>query len=563
MNKSHTLFSLFRICKSMSAPVKRVVHINCSVHQNIYLEDFQQQIVATPQFQRLHRLRQLGSAYNVYPTATHTRFAHCLGVGHLAGKMYDNILAEQPELRKIAHDMDRKLVISAGMMHDLGHGPNSHAFEGWVHRAYPQMHFEHEEMSIKMIRSAYDQGALPFLSEEDKSDVEDGKRSESERAERRLKAIGHMIIGTEHNEVDDDCISPLKRWILDIVSNSLHSIDVDKMDYLLRDTQVVFGSPPSSINVDRIVKLARVVGGRICFHRKAAPSLYQLLTLRLNMHQTVYGHKTCLAVELMQRDVLDELDQVLNIAERLQSAESYIILDDTIFQTARYLHQQTTWLPQPLLEGGVKREHAITRRNRIEHSLARALRILDDIDARRLYRCITSSIVDGHTWRLRGGKQGIPTKQQVFAAIPCDRLASQLQIDDLIVETRCFNFGKGDSNPMELPIFFEWDENVARRVRSREISHIMPKQFSEYKIFLFCKRHNLAKEEVESLEEAFHHCMYAQAPSPESLACSSNNFKKEEEEEEEESASASAIEEDGTVEKGDESLEQAIKRKRK
>lgn len=503
--------------------MKRAVHINDSVHQNIYLEPFQQQIVATPQFQRLHRLKQLGSAYNVYPTATHTRFAHCLGVGHLAGKMYDSILSEQPELRAAAYEMDRKLVVAAGMMHDLGHGPHSHAFECWVHSTYPQLHFNHEEMSIKLIRNAHEQGALPFLDEEDKSDPGDAASTKEQRAERRLQAIAHMIAGTAHEKVSDDCIAPEKRWMLDIVSNSMCGFDVDRVDYLMRDTQVVFGSPPASINLDRILKMARVLGGRICFHRKVASNLYQLLQLRLTMHQTVYGHKTCLIVELMQRDVLDELDHVLNIGERLDSPERYLLLDDGLFQIARYLHQQTTWMPQVLLEGGARREQAVTRRRQIDLSLARAIRILDDIDARRLYVAVTSSIVDGETWKLRDGKRGIPSKQEVYAAIPCATLAQQLQIEDLIIETRCFNYGKGDQNPMTAPMFFDWGDTTARRVKAREISHIMPRQFSEYKVWLFCKRHDLTKEQLDFLREAFHHCMYTQTtPTPSgSLAASS------------------------------------------
>lgn len=500
------------------AVIRRVVHISCPVHRNIYLYDFQQQIVATPQFQRLHRLKQLGSAYNVYPSATHSRFSHCLGVGHLAGQLYDNIIAEQPELRAIAHDIDRKLVVAAGMMHDLGHGPNSHSFELWVHRAHPHMRFHHENMSIQQVYSAYRQGALPFLDEEDKSDPNDAKRSTKERAEMRLKAIAHMIAGTPHENVEDDCIAPEKRWILDIVANSMTGLDVDKCDYLLRDPLVVFGNMPSSINIDRILKMARVVSGRICFHKKVALNLYQLLTLRLNMHQQVYSHKTCIAVELMQRDVLDDLDRVLNISERLSTPESYMLLDDSIFQTARFLHQQTAWVRPKQADGA----------NATDLALARALRILDDIDARRLYKCVTSVIVDGATWKKRAGQEGIPNVKEIFASIQNETLSKQLSVDDLVIETRCFNFGKAELNPMSLPMFFDWEDSIACRVRPKDVSYILPKQFFEYKIMLFCKRHDLTKELMSALEDAFNRCMSAQIPSPPSmppsLACSSASF---------------------------------------
>lgn len=498
--------------------MQRTVHVNCSVHGNIYLDDYQQQIVATPHFQRLHRLKQLGSTYTVYPTATHTRFAHSLGVGHLAGKMYDSILSQHPELRERACDMDRKLVVTAGMVHDLGHGPHSHAFEGWAHRAYPEMHFEHEDMSVELLRDASHQGMLPYLDEWDPSDPDDTNRSVMERRERRLQTVAHMVLGTTHDDVDDECIPREKRWMLDIVSNSLHGIDVDKMDYLLRDTQVVFGSPPSVINLDRILKMARVLGGRICFHRKVALNLYQLLQLRLNMHQQVYGHKTCLIVELMLRDVLFELDHVLNIGERLEEPDKYMLLDDTLFQTARYLHQQTTWLPPTLIDDITRRDQVITRRRKIELALARALRILEDIDARRLYKCVASSTVDGHTYRQRGGPRSIPTSKEVYAAIPCNTLAQHLQVDDIIIEVRCFNYGKGDTNPMTERMFFEWDDDAPKRVKPRDVTYILPKQFSEYKVWVFCRRHDLTREQAAVLGEAFYHVMYTLTPSPSAAA---------------------------------------------
>lgn len=581
----------------MSLAISQTVCVNCPVHKNIYLQDYQQQIVATPHFQRLHRLKQLGSAYAVYPSATHTRFSHCLGVGHLAGKMFDSITQQQPELCPHLCAMDRKLVVAAGMMHDLGHGPHSHAFEYWAHEAHCGLGFDHEKMSIAMIRDASERGMLPFLDELDedcrikpcscalrsnkesegaysltddsredrKGDQEnddvsstpkkkrkrkhadsvktegDTKRDEMTgavhtdaansassvdnktatcshfesvqvRRERRLQVLEHLIVGgVPMSQVR--CLKPENRWMLDIVHNSLHGIDVDKMDYLLRDTQTVFGAPPASINLDRIITMARVLGGRICFHRKVAHNLYQLLQLRLNMHQQVYGHKACISVELMLRDVLGELDCVLDIGDRLESAEKYMLLDDTLFQTARYLHQQTMWLPPSLLEGGVRRDHAVTRRLRIELALARALTILDDIDARRLYMYVTSATVDGRTYRKRGGSNGVPSAHEVYQMLSRE-LSRKLQSDDILVETRCFNYGKGDANPMTAPMFFEWNDTKPQRVKPREITHILPKQFSEYKVWLFCKRRDLDAQDLQSLRDSFERSMYPLTPSP-------------------------------------------------
>jgi hypothetical protein len=103
-------------------------HINDPIHHNIWMENLCLQIIDSPQFQRLHGLKQLGTCFYIFPGATHTRFEHSLGVAHLAERMVKGLMEKQKELGITAQDV--LCVKIAGLCHDLGHGPFSHVFDG-------------------------------------------------------------------------------------------------------------------------------------------------------------------------------------------------------------------------------------------------------------------------------------------------------------------------------------------------------------------------------------------------------------------------------------------------
>src|SRR3989441_10359516 len=94
--------------------------ITDTVHGTIRLDPLTLDLLETLELQRLNSIRQLGLTYLVFPGANHSRIEHCLGVSHVAGK-----LAESVELPA----EDRKLVMAAGLLHDVGHGPFSHTLE--------------------------------------------------------------------------------------------------------------------------------------------------------------------------------------------------------------------------------------------------------------------------------------------------------------------------------------------------------------------------------------------------------------------------------------------------
>ncbi len=96
------------------------LEIRDPIHGFIHREDHEREIIDTPLFQRLRKIKQLAMATLVYPGAIHTRFDHSLGAMHVAGRMAEKLLVS---------DSERRLVRLAALLHDVGHGPFSHVSE--------------------------------------------------------------------------------------------------------------------------------------------------------------------------------------------------------------------------------------------------------------------------------------------------------------------------------------------------------------------------------------------------------------------------------------------------
>jgi len=233
-------------------------------------------IIDAPEFQRLRYIRQLGLAYLVYPGANHTRFDHALGVYHLA-RWALALLGERGELRDV-DPTDCTLVPFAGLLHDIGHYPFSHALEELDEGRVPG---HHEALAARFLASPPIREALEALAPDGPARVEALIRARSD--------------------------SPLQG----LVSGSL---DLDKIEYLRRDARFT-GVPYGEVDVDRLLHALTLVRdphtGRlqIGIHEKGLSALESLLFAKYQMFRNVYWHHAVrAATALYKRLVQDAVD---------------------------------------------------------------------------------------------------------------------------------------------------------------------------------------------------------------------------------------------------------------
>lgn len=276
------------------------------VHKYIYVDNpIIWDLINTKEFQRLRRIRQLGTSYLTFHGAEHSRFSHSLGVYEITRKIISQF--ERNQYEDWPHD-ERLLSLCAALLHDIGHGPFSHSIE----RAF---HTHHEEWSGKIVLG--DTEVRTVLS-----------RVSSSFPQQVASVIGK----TYPKEV--------------VVSLVTSQLDADRMDYLLRDAYFT-GVNYGTFDLDRILRVMRPFQGRIVVKESGMHAVEDYLMSRYQMYWQVYFHPVTRSAEILLNKIFERADVLFKqeyafqflpspiraLFEKKLSTDDYFLLDEALMQT--------------------------------------------------------------------------------------------------------------------------------------------------------------------------------------------------------------------------------------
>lgn len=247
----------------MKAGTNKRKIINDPVHGFIGITgDFIYDLIQNPFFQRLRYIRQLGLTDNVYPGASHTRFIHSLGALHLMGQAIEILRMKGVDIS----EEEAEAAQAAILLHDIGHGPFSHALEHLL-----VFGINHEKISLLIMN---------ILNRE---------------CNGKLALAIEMFRGDYRRQFFHDLISS--------------QIDMDRLDYLVRDSFYT-GVIEGSVGADRIIKMLNVCDDRLVVDAKGIYSIEKFLIARRLMYWQVYMHKTVLSAEKLLIKIVERAREI-------------------------------------------------------------------------------------------------------------------------------------------------------------------------------------------------------------------------------------------------------------
>lgn len=258
------------------------------VHGYVYITADEREIIDSYPVQRLRRLRQLAGAEYVYPGANHTRFEHSVGVMYLAGRVVEN-----PNISQRISQDEAEMVRIAALLHDVGHGPFSHIFEYLLDK---ELGKTHEDMTLWIVKN---------------SELKDILNKVGYEAEE----IGKLAVGRLHK--------PKKAFLDQVISSS---VDVDKLDFVVRDTYHT-GAEYGYIDVFRLIHTLDVLDEDLAVNLGSLSALESFVIARIESFKSIYFHRVGRAAQIMLATAIEKANKELGLAN-FKTAEEYLAMDD-------------------------------------------------------------------------------------------------------------------------------------------------------------------------------------------------------------------------------------------
>lgn len=269
-------------------------------------------LINTREMQRLRRIRQLGTAYVTYPGGDHSRFSHSLGVYEVVRQ----IIAAFERNGYHWNTSQNLLVMVSGLLHDVGHGPFSHAVEkvvGLRHERWSEAIVLDPQTDVHQVLEAHGAGFSQEVAD---------------------------VIGKRHPD----------RLVTSLVSGQL---DADRLDYLMRDS-IATGVDYGKFDLARIIRIMEPLNDRIVVRKSGLHTLEAYLLARYFMYWQVYFHPVSRSAEIILRSILQRASDLVvegkapgfphpalaSLLTEVIGLDEYLRLDDAVFLNAFNVWQE-------------------------------------------------------------------------------------------------------------------------------------------------------------------------------------------------------------------------------
>ncbi|NMO97730.1 HD domain-containing protein [Paenibacillus lemnae] len=291
----------------MHLPITEEKVFKDPVHNYVHVQDdLIWRLINTPEFQRLRRVRQLGTSYLTFHGAEHSRFSHSLGVYEITRKIISQFeRSGYPDWPK----EERLVALCAALLHDVGHGPFSHSIE-------EAFQMNHEDWTCKILLGD--------------TCINEILRSHDPKFPDKVAAV-----------IDKTYEKPI---VMNLVTSPL---DADRMDYLLRDAYYT-GVNYGTIDIDRILRMLRPYRDRVVVKESGMHAVEDYLMSRYQMYWQVYFHPVTRSSEIILRQIFRRakelfeqsfdfafmVDPLPSLFEGNLTVSQYLRLDEALIQTA-------------------------------------------------------------------------------------------------------------------------------------------------------------------------------------------------------------------------------------
>jgi len=449
--------------------IKNYKKIYDNIHGYITISNIACKIIDSYEFQRLRYMRQLSTCYFVFPNASHSRFEHSIGTYHLADKMLqaiitnsdkkyvDDILYNIDELKYYTNNFDKsqnnrilddyicELVKIAALCHDVGHGPFSHTFD---------------DIFIPNISKKQNLGDFIHHENRSKAILEHIIKSNKELFE-YIKIEGINFIKSLIDPSDK------KQFIYQIVSNNINGIDVDKFDYLGRDTYNL--GLKYGLNCNKLIDDIVIINDMICYPEQMYNEVISIFHTRYRLFKEVYKHKICIVTQIIIGEIMLLIDDITNISGSITNVQKFCeFTDDHIIFLVKHLY------------GNIQN---YSKENQI--IIIKAYDLLNKIFTRDLYKHIDTIV------------------SPIKLPIDCNfvnGIDNNINIDDIYIHSAKIGYVSGKkANPIDNLYFYNKHNILANKILKYQKSILLPDRYQEY-IFMFYLKNKNNKDLLDKVK---------------------------------------------------------------